>query len=102
LVNKGKDAVGVARQSWGSLGQVDHAQGGVFAADASRHGDALVEKRLVMPESWLAEAYTDRRHTCNVPDEVPLHTKPQLAVAMVRSIRHEGRRPGTSRVADGL
>jgi SRSO17 transposase len=32
FAKKGQDSVGVARQYCGSLGQVDHCQGGVFAA----------------------------------------------------------------------
>lgn len=35
---KGTDAVGVVRQDWGPLGQVEHGQGGVCAAYASRQG----------------------------------------------------------------
>src|SRR6266851_7124332 len=50
LVKKGQDSVGVARQYCGSLGKVENSQGGVCAAYASRHGDALVDKRLFMPE----------------------------------------------------
>ena len=102
FVKKGKDSVGVARQYCGSLGKVDNAQVGVFAAYASRHGYALVDKRLFMPESWFAEDYTDRRNKCNVPDEVTFHTKPQLAVEMLRIIRNEGRLPFKYIVADCL
>jgi len=32
FVKKGKDSVGVARQSCGTLGKVENSQGGVFAA----------------------------------------------------------------------
>jgi SRSO17 transposase len=102
FAKKGKDSVGVARQYCGSLGKVDNAQVGVFAAYASRHGYALVDKRLFMPESWFAEDYTDRRNKCNVPDEVTFHTKPQLAVEMLRIIRNEGRLPFKYIVADCL
>jgi len=38
FVKKGKDAAGVARQYCGTLGKGAKSQGGVFAADASRHG----------------------------------------------------------------
>jgi SRSO17 transposase len=50
FVKKGTDSVGVARQYWGSLGKVEHSQVGVFAAYASRHGYALMDKRLFIPE----------------------------------------------------
>ena len=54
FVKKGTDSVGVARQYCGSLGKVENSQVGVFAAYASRHGYALVDKRLFMPEQWFA------------------------------------------------
>jgi SRSO17 transposase len=56
FVKKGKDAVGVARQYGGALGKVEHCQVGVFAGDASRHGYALVDKRLLVPEVWFTDA----------------------------------------------
>ena len=55
-----------------------------------------------MPEQWCSDAYAERRHQCQVPDEVALHTKPQLAAEMVRAIRSEGRLPSTYLVADCL
>src|SRR5262245_5800205 len=53
---KGHDSVGVARQYGGTLGQVDNCQVGVCAAYASRHGYALVDKRLFLPEPWWTDA----------------------------------------------
>jgi SRSO17 transposase len=59
FVKKGQDAVGVARQYGGTLGKVEHSQVGVFAGYASRHGYALVDKRLFLPEVWWTDAYTE-------------------------------------------
>jgi SRSO17 transposase len=50
FVKKGKDSAGVARQYCGTLGKGENCQGGVFARYASRQGDALVDKRLFLPE----------------------------------------------------
>jgi SRSO17 transposase len=75
--NKGHDSVGVARQYGGALGKVDNGQVGVFAAYASRHGYALVDKQLFLPAPWLTDAYTRRRTQCQVPDDRGFHTKPQ-------------------------
>src|SRR5436309_12407959 len=91
FVKKGKDSVGVARQYCGTLGKVENSQVGVFAAYASRHGYALVDKRLFMPEQWFTEDYKDKRDKCNVPKDVTFHTKPQVAADMVKAIRNEGR-----------
>src|SRR5882762_5173709 len=80
FVKKGMESVGVARQYCGSLGKGENCQVGVFAAYASRHGYALVDTRLFMPEPWFTADYVDRRAKCQVPDDVIWHTKPQLAV----------------------
>jgi hypothetical protein len=49
----------------------------LFAAYASRHGYALVDKRLFMPEAWYAETSAARRTKCEVPEDVRFQTKPQ-------------------------
>ena len=102
FVKKGKESVGVARQYCGSLGKGENSQVGVFAAYASRHGYALVDTRLFMPEAWCSEGYAERRAKCNVPEAVTFQTKPQLAVEMLRAIRREGRLPCKYLVADCL
>src|SRR2546422_7721631 len=82
FVKKGKESVGVARQYCGALGKVENCQVGVFAAYASRHGYALVDKRLFLPEVWWTDAYAARRVRCNVPAELTFQSKPALAAAM--------------------
>jgi len=59
--------VGVARQYCGRLGKVEHCQVGVFAGYASRQGDALVEKRLFLPEGWFTDTYAARRPDATCP-----------------------------------
>jgi SRSO17 transposase len=102
FVKKGQESVGVARQYCGTLGKVENCQVGVFAGYASRHGYALVDKRLFLPEGWFTEAYTARRTKCNVPAELTFQSKPQLAAAMVQSIAAEGLLPFKYLVADSL
>jgi SRSO17 transposase len=72
----------------------------VCAAYASRHGSALVDKRLFIPEQWFAEDYKARRTTCHVPEDATLHTKPQWAAAMLQAMAHEGLGPFKDVVAD--
>lgn len=86
---KGYASVGVARQYCGTLGKVENCQVGVFAAYASRHGYAFVDKRLFLPEAWFTAAYAARRTQCQVPDDLTFHTKPQLAVDILRAICQE-------------
>jgi SRSO17 transposase len=102
FVKKGKESVGVARQYCGTLGKVENCQVGVFAGYASRHGYALVDQRLFLPEAWFTDAYAARRTRCNVPTALTLQSKPQLAAAMVQAIAHEGLLPFKYVVADGL
>jgi SRSO17 transposase len=102
FVKKGKDSVGVARQYCGSLGKVENCQVGVFAGYASRHGYALVDTRLFIPEKWFGEDYALRRAKCHLPEAVTFHTKPQLAAAMLQTIAHEGLLPFKYVVADCL
>jgi len=102
LVKKGKASAGVARQYGGTLGKVEHCQGGVFAGDASRQGYVLVDQRLFLPEVWCGPLYAAQRVKCQVPDALQLQTKPQLAAAMLQSIRQEGILPFRSIVADSV
>jgi len=102
FVKKGTDSVGVARQDCGTLGKVEHCQVGVCAGYASRHGYALVDKRLFLPAAWLTDAYAARRTRCNVPDALTLQSKPQLAAAMLRAMAQEGLLPCKYVVADCL
>src|ERR1700757_4415948 len=102
FVKKGQDSVGGARQYCGTLGKVENCQVGVFAGYASRHGYALVDKRLFLPEAWFGEAYARQRTACNVPPELSFQSKPQLAAAMLRSMVHEGLLPFKYVVADCL
>ena len=76
LVKKGKDSVGVARQYCGTLGKVENCQVGVFAGYASRHGYALVDKRLFVPEVWFTDAYATRRTKCLIPSDFVVGGKP--------------------------
>ena len=102
FVKKGKDSAGVARQYCGTLGKVENCQVGVFAGYASRQGYVLVDQRLFLPEVWFGPAYAPRRAKCQVPDETLFQTKPQLAAAMLQSIRQEGILPFRYIVADSV
>ena len=102
FVKKGQESVGVARQYCGTLGKVENCQVGVFAGYASRHGYALVDTRLFLPEEWFSDAYATRRTTCQVPQALTFQRKPQLAAAMLHALRQEGLLPFKYVVADCL
>jgi SRSO17 transposase len=87
------DSAGVARQYCGTLGKVENCQVGVFAEYVSRHGYALVDKRLFLPEAWFTDAYAAQRPRCRLPTELTCQSKPQLAAAMLQHIVREGLLP---------
>ena len=102
FVKKGNDSAGVARRYCGTLGKVENCQIGVFAGYASRHGYALVDKRLFLPEAWFTETSAARRGRCGVPPEVTFQSKPQLAATMLQAIVRAGLLPFKYVVADCL
>jgi SRSO17 transposase len=64
----GADSCGVARQWCGRLGKVDNCQIGVFLAYVSKAGQALVDRRLYLPQEWADQAA--RRQQTHVPETV--------------------------------
>lgn len=86
---KGNESAGVGRQYCGNLGKVENCQVGVFAAYASPHGYALVDKQLFLPEDWFTDAYSKRREKCEIPSEMTFKTKPQIAADLLTKLRAE-------------
>lgn len=54
-MKKGDYSAGVARQYSGTAGRIENSQIGVFLAYASRYSQALVDRRLYLPESWTKD-----------------------------------------------
>ena len=80
-LKKGVHSVGVQRQYTGTAGRIENAQVGVFLAYASRHGHALIDRRIYLPKSW-----TDDRGRCEqagVPDKIAFATRSELADDMI-------------------
>ena len=102
FVKKGKASAGVARQDCRSLGHVENAQVGVFAAYASRHGYALLDKRLFMPKVWFSAAYAERRTRCQVPKALGFQGKAKLAAAMLQALSKAEQVPFKYVVVGGL
>jgi SRSO17 transposase len=81
FLKKGTKSVGVQRQYSGTAGRIENCQIGVFLAYASRHGHALIDRALYLPESWAGDAA--RRADAGVPEEIRFTTKPKLGQAML-------------------
>jgi SRSO17 transposase len=81
FVKKGEKSAGVQRQYSGTAGRVENCQVGVFLGYASRHGHALIDRALYLPEGWAGDA--GRRAGAGVPAEVAFATKPKLGLRML-------------------
>jgi SRSO17 transposase len=77
FLKKGQPSAGVARQYSGTAGRIEHCQMGVFLADASRQGHALLDCALSLPQAWTNAG--ERCQSAGVPEKQPFATKPQLA-----------------------
>src|SRR3954449_12063569 len=81
FVKKGTKSVGVQRQYSGTAGRIENCQIGVFLGYASRHGHALIDRALYLPEVWANDPA--RRDAAGVPVETVFATKPQLGRQML-------------------
>jgi SRSO17 transposase len=81
FLKQGKASCGVGRQYTGSAGKITNCQIGVFAAYASRHGHAFIDRALYLPKAWTDDP--GRLATAHVPPEVGFATKPRLAGRMI-------------------
>lgn len=80
---QGKKSAGVARQYCGALGKVANCQVGVFLAFVSPRGRLLVDKRLFLPEAWVADR--SRCQAAGVSEaEQRFRSKSELALAMLQ------------------
>src|SRR3954465_4633170 len=99
FVKKGDKSVGIKRQYSGTAGRIENSQIGVFLAYASRHGHALIDRALYLPDTWAFDAA--RRAEAGVPEEIRFTTKPKLGQAMLKRAFEAGV-PCTWVVSDSL
>src|SRR3982750_4032120 len=52
FIKKGTKSVGGQRRSSGTAGRIENCQIGGFLGYASRHGHALIDRALYLPEIW--------------------------------------------------
>ena len=81
FLKKGDKSAGVQRQYSGTAGRIENCRVGVFLGYASRHGRALIDRALYLPERWTGAAA--RRAAAGVPEEIAFATKPKLGLAML-------------------
>src|SRR5919107_3516273 len=88
FLKKGNKSAGVKRQYSGTAGRIENCQVGVFLGYASRHGRALIDRALYLPERWVRDAA--RCAAAGIPDDATLTTKPQLGLAMLERALEAG------------
>src|SRR5689334_20850533 len=81
FLKKGDKSAGVQRQYSGTAGRIENCQIGVFLGYASRHGRALIDRALYLPQGWTGAPA--RRAAARIPDEVVFATKPELGLVML-------------------
>jgi SRSO17 transposase len=86
---RGAHSVGVKRQWCGHRGKVDNCQVGVFMGYVSRHGHALLDFRLSLPQDWARDA--QRRQACHVPEDVRYQTRHEQCLEMLAAWSHQVR-----------
>jgi len=79
---KGTKSVGVQRQYSGTMGRVDNCQIGVFLNYCSPRGHVLLDRRIFLPEVWMADPA--RCAAAGVPAGVIFRSKPELAMEMIQ------------------
>ena len=67
FLKKGTKSAGVQRRHSGTAGRIENCQVGVFLGYASRHGRALIDRALYLPERW-AENAERRREARALPE----------------------------------
>lgn len=88
FLKKGTHSVGVARQYSGTAGRIENCQVGVFLGYASPLGQALIDRRLYLPEVWAGDDV--RRRQVQVPRTVAFATKPEIARELIASALDSG------------
>lgn len=82
FLKQGKKSCGVARQYSGTAGRIENCQIGVFLTYAGSKGNAMIDRRLYMPEEWTKDEL--RRAAAGVPKEVKFQTKPNMGLEMLK------------------
>ena len=81
ILKKGTRSAGVQRQYSSTAGRTGNCQVEVLLAYASRHGHALIDRELYLPQSWTGDP--ERCRAAGIPKQVQFATRPRQAQAMI-------------------
>jgi SRSO17 transposase len=88
FIKQGEHSVGVKEQYCGRLRSVANCQVGVFLVGVTPGGDCLLDHQLYLPAEWARDRA--RRRKARIPADVKFHTKPQIAVELVKRLLAQG------------
>lgn len=98
FLKKGDKSCGVQRQYSGTAGRIENCQIGVFLGYAGRHGQALIDRALYLPQSWAGDP--PRRAAAGVPERIGLPPSRSLGVPCWHTpLPRACRAPGSLRTA---
>jgi SRSO17 transposase len=89
---KGSHSVGVARQYCGQVGKQDNCRVAVSLSIATWSASLPIAFRLYLPEAWTEDK--KRRQGGGIPEEIQFQTKPQIALAQIKTAVEEEVRRG--------
>jgi SRSO17 transposase len=84
---KGTHSVGVARQYCGQLGKQENCRVAVSVSLATEQTSIPAAYQLYLPETWASDK--KRCKQAGVPEEIGFQTKPDIALAQIRSLVNE-------------
>src|SRR6202051_1839744 len=84
---KGTHSVGVARQYCGQLGKQENCRVAVSVSLATEEASIPAAYQLYLPEAWASDK--KRYKQAGVPGEISFQTKPDIALAQIRSLVSE-------------
>jgi SRSO17 transposase len=84
---KGSHSVGVTRQYCGQLGKQENCRIAVSVSLATEQASIPATYQLYLPEIWARDPARCRK--AGVPEEVRFQTKPEMALAQIRSLVEE-------------
>src|SRR5438309_3192338 len=84
---KGTHSVGVARQYCGQLGKQENCRVAVSVSLATEEASIPAAYQLYLPEAWASDK--KRCKQAGVPKEISFQTKPDIALAQIRSLVNE-------------
>lgn len=82
FLKQGDHSVGVQRQYTGTAGKIANCQIAVSLTLATQRVHVPVDMQLYLPKEWLTDVA--RRAQAGIPDDIAFHTKPEIALGLIR------------------